>query len=382
VLAVATVGPLAYVLADVDAEAALSAYAQLDLRWLGMAIGLLALQLALYALRMHWILDPATRPAFGKQLAITAIGFMAITFLPMRLGEVARPWLLAREGVTLAEGMGGCGVDRVFDLLAVSALFLAASLAADLPGGRFVFADVDVVAVASRSVALLAIAAMGGLIALLLGGGHIAAVVRRVPRVGAPVADFVARMRTALHGLSRSPRRLIGVTAASVAIWLVSGRSSFPRRPCSCCGRCPRPMPHRLPSHGTCSCSPSRPCPASVSHCVPAFRCATPWPRRAGRRGLGETLPRADADRRCPPGRERPRHAPVARHAGMGHGGAGGAVEVDTSPRMPHPRRHMLNPVRGCPCPAPRSGSWPTPPSPTSSAQPQRRKRRAGTGWC
>ncbi len=222
-LLVVSAATLLYVLRDLDPALAWSAYATLDLRWLAVCVAILATQQLLRAARMHWILAPRSRPGFGRQLAITAIGFMAITTLPLRLGEAARPWLLAREGVSVAEGTGAVVVERTFDLLALIGLLLAATLLVEQPSGALALpGGVDVVSAATRSVGAVVATALAALLALLLGGERVASILRRVPGVGEPAADFVLRMRAALRGLSRSPARLLAVAAVSAAVWLAT----------------------------------------------------------------------------------------------------------------------------------------------------------------
>jgi uncharacterized membrane protein YbhN (UPF0104 family) len=102
VLLAISVAALAFALRDIDVREAMTAYRALDVRFLGVGVGLLSAQLLLRSLRMQWILDPDTRPSLSRQIIITAVGFMAITTLPLRLGEAVRPWMLAKDGVRVA----------------------------------------------------------------------------------------------------------------------------------------------------------------------------------------------------------------------------------------------------------------------------------------
>ncbi len=214
---------LVYVLRDLDPAQARSAYAALDLRWLAVCVAILAAQQLLRAARMHWILAPSSRPRWWSQVAITAIGFMAITTLPLRLGEAVRPWLLAREGVSVAEGTGAVVVERSFDLLALIGLLLVATLLVELPSSALALpSGVDLVSAATRSVGVVVATAFAVLLALLLGGERVASSIRRLPRVGDAAAEFVLRMRAALRGLSRSPARLLAVAGVSALVWLAT----------------------------------------------------------------------------------------------------------------------------------------------------------------
>lgn len=60
---------------------------------------------------------------FTKVNRIGAVSFMAVFMLPLRLGELARPWLLQRDtGVAFGTGLSTVAVERVVDGLMVSLL--------------------------------------------------------------------------------------------------------------------------------------------------------------------------------------------------------------------------------------------------------------------
>ena len=75
------------------------------LRWADFApylAGYLVLQVGVHlarSLRWNFLLAPlGVRVPRGPLLAISSVGFMAILALPVRAGELIRPYLLAREG--------------------------------------------------------------------------------------------------------------------------------------------------------------------------------------------------------------------------------------------------------------------------------------------
>lgn len=92
--------------------------------WLVLAmVPLHVLALYLRALRWRWL----ARSLSEKPLPIralfraTALGFMAINVLPLRLGELARPWLLGREtDVRGSAALGTLVLERAIDFTAVS----------------------------------------------------------------------------------------------------------------------------------------------------------------------------------------------------------------------------------------------------------------------
>jgi hypothetical protein len=67
---------------------------------------------------------------FGRLMLISSAGFMAILALPFRLGELARPYYVARErGARMSALLGAVAVERIVDGLLISVLFFVASLA-------------------------------------------------------------------------------------------------------------------------------------------------------------------------------------------------------------------------------------------------------------
>jgi len=74
-----------------------------------------------------------TRVGFYNMFSTTAIGYVLSWILPMRLGEFARPVLLARrEGMPAAAVLATCGIERILDAVTVFVLAAAAALSTPL----------------------------------------------------------------------------------------------------------------------------------------------------------------------------------------------------------------------------------------------------------
>ena len=65
----------------------------------------------------------------GPMLAISAVGFMEILALPARLGELVRPGLLRKRGVSATAALGTVAVERIVDGLLVSVFVFGACFA-------------------------------------------------------------------------------------------------------------------------------------------------------------------------------------------------------------------------------------------------------------
>jgi uncharacterized protein (TIRG00374 family) len=82
------------------------------------------------ALRWNNLLAPiGARVPWAPLLAISSVGFMAILALPARLGELVRPGLLRKRGISATAALGTVAVERIVDGLLVSVFVFGACFA-------------------------------------------------------------------------------------------------------------------------------------------------------------------------------------------------------------------------------------------------------------
>jgi membrane protein implicated in regulation of membrane protease activity len=75
--------------------------------------------------RCHFLLAPLTKLPFRRVMTINAIGLLLITYLPFRLGEVARPAMLREKGRLSAWAITATvGAERILDGVVFSGLLL------------------------------------------------------------------------------------------------------------------------------------------------------------------------------------------------------------------------------------------------------------------
>ncbi|HVM95813.1 MAG TPA: flippase-like domain-containing protein, partial [Candidatus Acidoferrales bacterium] len=88
-----------------------------DTRWLVPAF-LLSITLMVFRVwRWQLELQLLERISFGRLWPVTAVSYMAITLLPVHLGEVVRPWLLSRRSsLSLSTAVGNLVVEKLMDL--------------------------------------------------------------------------------------------------------------------------------------------------------------------------------------------------------------------------------------------------------------------------
>ncbi len=102
-----------------DLSAIRSTLARANLWILGSALGVMLVTYWLRAARWQLLLAPLGRARLWNCFTTTVIGFM-INFLAARLGEIARPYLLARrEGFSASSAFATVFLERVLDLVTV-----------------------------------------------------------------------------------------------------------------------------------------------------------------------------------------------------------------------------------------------------------------------
>jgi uncharacterized protein (TIRG00374 family) len=94
-------------------------------------IGLLAVVQFCRSFRWNYLLAPiGVRLGFGRLMAVSSVGFMAILVLPARLGEFVRPALIRKKGhVSASAALGTVAVERIIDGLMVSVVVFVTFIA-------------------------------------------------------------------------------------------------------------------------------------------------------------------------------------------------------------------------------------------------------------
>lgn len=169
------------------------------------------------AMRWRVLLQPIGPTRFRTAFRTTVIGFALLFLLPARIGEVVRPYLLARqEGLDATSTFATVVVERLLDVVTVLMLFAVAILVAGVsvsPEVRFG----GLVAAAGAVVALAALVLLAGHPERL---AHWVTVLSRwLPaRVGTTLANLARKFAEGLR-VMRNPAHLGVAMLWSVPLW-------------------------------------------------------------------------------------------------------------------------------------------------------------------
>ena len=96
-----------------------------DPAWILAVVGLSLGSHLLRAQRWRILLRPVVAAPYGAALSATLVGFAASMVLPLRAGEIVRPWLFSRRvGIGLAPAAASVVVERLLDMLLVLTCFV------------------------------------------------------------------------------------------------------------------------------------------------------------------------------------------------------------------------------------------------------------------
>lgn len=198
-------GALWLTLRNKDLAAIWQAIVDADHRWIAPYVVILAMIHLVRTWRYGILLEPVADVPFGRLNAVCAVGFMALMTLPFRLGEFARPYLVAEPGkLRVSAALSSVVVERVADGLFTAILLLVTLLGVpEGTPGRTVL----------RGGGVIVFFAFGGLLAFLILASRNRALAVRITRgllgpISPRLADRVSGMMDAfIHGLRLVPNR-------------------------------------------------------------------------------------------------------------------------------------------------------------------------------
>ena len=197
-------------------------HARLDLLILGFVF-----VMATYwarAVRWQYLLTPVGPTRFRTVLRTTVIGFAALALLPARVGDVLRPYLLARrEGLSTTATIATVVMERVLDLIAVLALLAIYvwGFTGDSPLPDRLLNPVKVSATLAAAVSVVLMAMMWILATHPERIGKLAAAAARI--LPGRLSERVGHLASKFSGgfaATRNPRALVLAMLWSFPLWL------------------------------------------------------------------------------------------------------------------------------------------------------------------
>jgi uncharacterized membrane protein YbhN (UPF0104 family) len=183
------------------------------------------------AVRLSWLLDPIVARQTGRADARFSralvhgsgyVSFFVLLVLPLKLGELSRPLLLARghqPGVGLPEALSAVATERVVDGLIICGMLFVGLALAPVSASASALADVQ------RIGQLMALVFAIGLVVLWIAGRDPAAAGRLAARlpgvVGRRGGPVVERFAAAMAGL-RQPALAIRLVGWSLVYWAIT----------------------------------------------------------------------------------------------------------------------------------------------------------------
>lgn len=216
-------GALWLTLRGKDLGAIWAAMKEADYRYLVPYVLILLLIHLIRTVRYGILLEPVAKVPFAKLNSVCAVGFMALMILPFRLGEFARPYLVAeRPKLRVSAALSSVVVERVADGI-FTALLLVVTLLA-VPDGA---PGVHLLRVAG----VVVFFAFAGLLAfLVVAYQNRPLAVRLIHKLASPVSPKLAErgagmMDAFIQGLRLVPSRakVLWFFFLTAAYWAVNG---------------------------------------------------------------------------------------------------------------------------------------------------------------
>jgi len=220
-----TIGLLAFFFRQADPAKVWAETRRADPILLVYAVIVTGLTYAARAWRWQMLLAPIGPTRFTVAFETTVIGFAANALIPGRVGEVLRPYLLARrESLNATSAFATIILERVLDLVTVLLLFAVFVFGV---GPGVISGDPSQLALVKLGGGIAAASAVAGLIVLFALAGHperlgrmALSVERLLPaRLAGVVARFVETFAQGLAVL-RDPARLATALALSFPMWM------------------------------------------------------------------------------------------------------------------------------------------------------------------
>jgi len=214
---------LVLALRGVDLRETGNALRRVNLLILGAAVASFVISAAAKAIRWRLLLAVRRTPSFGSVFSVLSIGLMVNAFLPTRLGEFARAYLMGEaEADSKVYVLGTVAVEKVADLLSLLVLITVLLTQMVLP---------EWLAGPARGTSLFLAIVVPCFILLVWQKYFVLRMVEMVSRFGPSAWRewLVTQIRYGLASLEilHRPRLLVGLFGMSFIVWTISALTNF-----------------------------------------------------------------------------------------------------------------------------------------------------------
>jgi uncharacterized protein (TIRG00374 family) len=201
----------------IDFNETLTHLKKVHLGYAGLSLFFIILMQALRSYRWGVILQPMEKISQFTLFAVTSVGFLAIAAIPARIGELARPYLIAKKSsIKMSSALGTIIVERVLDSLVVLTMTVAVLILQDLPSWMIKSGILFFI------VTMLVIACMIGLILRRERAVKIIdRILRRLPGKPAQKVNHVIHHFIDGFQVITDVNRLLCLLLLSAVVWLV-----------------------------------------------------------------------------------------------------------------------------------------------------------------
>ncbi|PKN19776.1 MAG: hypothetical protein CVU71_05220 [Deltaproteobacteria bacterium HGW-Deltaproteobacteria-6] len=107
---------------------------KIHLGYVALSLFFIIFMQILRSYRWGVILQPMEKISQFNLFSVTCVGFLAITAIPARIGELARPYLIAKKSsIKMSSALGTVVVERVLDSLSILTITIVVLMLNDLP---------------------------------------------------------------------------------------------------------------------------------------------------------------------------------------------------------------------------------------------------------
>jgi glycosyltransferase 2 family protein len=183
-------------------------------------IGCYLLTHSVRTLRLWVLLDK--KCTYISLFSINTIGFLAINVIPLRIGEMVRPYLLLeKEHIAFSKGIAAILLERLLDMLMLLIMLFGLTWFVSLPEKGVLISGVDIISVGQKAIGLMVITGIicGG--AMVVFGDKIFPLIKKLP-AGESIAAFSQSFREGLSGLFTNPLQALYLLLLSAVVWLIT----------------------------------------------------------------------------------------------------------------------------------------------------------------